>query len=322
MHKTIIKIGTILVLLTLYPCFLMSQQELSIIAIISDVQGDVSVMKLSRTGPLKAIFGMQLTPGDQVKTDKKSSVTILFSDGNMISLGPSSNMTISGNEPGEGAKNIGAGLAGSFSDLTLRRDSKGEMGVLMDLRAGESEQFIIPTSPCNTMIRSNRPTLAWESAKTADTYVVKLFNSGGLVWQKETSDTQLSFPEDEPGLVFGESYFWNVEGTELIHSFKSLNQKFTILPKEEIEKINIREEKIRSMFAEDPNSSSCHSVLGAFYAQEGMYEDAIMEFVLVKEANPAASLPHEILAKLYRDVGKKDLAIIELEKALILEKEQ
>jgi hypothetical protein len=63
-------------------------------------------------------------------------------------------------------------------------------------------------------------------------------------------------------------------------------------------------------------------VLGAHYAKVGILEEAIKEFELVKEANPESSLPHEILSKLYSDVGKKNLAIIELQEALKLEKEK
>jgi hypothetical protein len=316
------KITLFLFLIGVCPILLFSQQEPTVLAVISDVTGEVFIKKMNKSEPQKALFGIQLAQGDQITTSKKSNVTLLFSNGQMIGLGPNSQMIISGNTTADNSKNIGSALAGNFSNLTLRRDNKGEVGVLMDLRAGESEQFIIPMSPCNTMIRTNLPELSWESLKPADTYMVRLFNTDGLVWEKETSDTRLPYPEHAPPLTFGESYFWNVEGLELIHSFKSLNQKFSILPKHEIEAVNDREEEIKTMFADDLNSSSFHSVLGAYYAQMGMLEEAIHEFIQVKKANPDASLPHEILGKLYRDVGKKDLAIKELQEALMLEKEQ
>ncbi len=312
----------VLALLLLFPRNIVAQNSTSALAVISDVQGSVYLNKPGSDEPLKAVFGTQLVQDDQVETGRKASVTMLFSNGNLISLGPNSNITISGNQSGNPSRNIGAGMAGNFSDLAMRQDNRGEMGVLMDLRSDETSQQIIPLSPCNTMILTNTPGLKWISRKPADEYVVRLYNGEGLVWEKHTTATSLEFPKDESPLEYGASYFWNVEGEDLIHSFRSLNQKFTILPEGKIKEIKEEEQKLLGMFTEDPGSSSLHSLLGAFYAAAGLFEDAIREFELVRDANPDATLPHEILGGLYSDVGKKDLAIAELQKALLIEKEK
>ncbi|KPL12888.1 MAG: hypothetical protein AMS23_04685 [Bacteroides sp. SM1_62] len=317
-----LKIFIFLVYLICSPAWLFSQQKDSVFAVISDVSGKVFLKKAKKTEPLKAVFGMQLMQGDQVLTQKKSKVELLFSDGNLISLGSNSNITISGKQTDVHGKNIGTGLAGSFSDLALRSDSKGEMGVLIDLRSTETDQTIIPMSPCNTMIKSNQPVLSWESTKPAEEYVVRVYNNNGLVWEKKTSETKIKITGTASVLHFGESYFWNVEGIDLIDSFRSSNQKFTILSQDKILELESMEGKIKDFFRDDLSSSSFHSVLGAYYAKMGLLEEAIREFEMVKEANPESSLPHEILGKLYSDVGKKDLAIIELQEALKLEKEK
>ena len=113
-----------------------------------------------------------------------------------------------------------------------------------------------------------------------------------------------------------------MEGQDLITSFRSLNQKFTVLPEGKIKEIKKEEQKLMEMFDDDPNSSSLYSLLGAYYAKAGLLEDAIKAFEKVRDANPEATLPHEILGGLYSDVGKKDLAIAELQKALLIEKEK
>jgi len=292
------------------------------LAVLSDVHGNVFLTKSQRDKSMKAVFGMQLEQGDQISTEKEARATVLFSNGNLINLGANSNITISGNSPSGNSRNVGAGLAGNFSNLTMRQDSRGEVGVLIDLRSDETAQFIIPLTPCNTRICDIRPTLSWESSRPADEYVVRLYSSQGLVWEARTEDNSLNYPDDEFPLEYGESYFWNVEGEDLIHTFRSLNQKFTLLEESEIENMKMEEERIKELFAEDPENSSCHSLLGAFYSNLGLYEDAIREFELVRDANPDATLPHEILGSLYSDVGKKDLAIAELQKALALEKEK
>jgi len=316
------KSNFILILFLLFSSSIFAQRSTTVLAVISDVQGDVFLKKAQNINLLRAVFGMQLIQGDLVKTEKKASVSMLFSNGNLISLGPSSSITISGNQSNDQARNIGVELASNFSDLALRQDSKGEMGVLIDLRSDETAQQIVPLSPCNTMIPTNKPGLSWESKKPADEFVVRLYNSQGLVWEKRTKDTHLEFPDDVSPLTHGESYFWNVEGEDLIHSFKSLNQKFTILSQEKIKEIAIEKKKLFDLFADDSESSSLHSLLGTYYANSGLYEDAIKEFETVRDANPDATLPHEILGGLYNDVGKKDLAIAELQKALAIEKEK
>lgn len=320
MRRTKICISLVLLILFLLPCHNIAQSSASALAVISDVKGSVYLNTAGSDEPLKAVFGTRLGQGDQVETGKKASVTMLFSNGNLISLGANSSITISGNQSGGSSRNIGAGMAGNFSDLAMRQDNKGEMGVLMDLRSDETSQQLNPLSPCNTMIPTNRPGLKWESRKPADEFVVRLYNGEGLVWEKRTTATHLAFPEDEPGLEFGVSYFWNVEGEDLINSFRSLNQKFTVLPEEKIKEVKQEKERLFETFSEDPDNSSLHSLLGAYYAATGLLEDAIREFELVRDTNPEATLPHEILGGLYSDVGKKDLAIAELQRALLIEK--
>jgi hypothetical protein len=322
MMKEKLKKIFILAFLILSPISILSQHRASVLAVISDVHGEVFLKKVQRAETFKAVFGMQLIQGDQVRTGKKSKAVLLFSDGNLISLGSNSNITISGKQADESTKNIGIGLAGYFSDLAIRSDNKGEMGVLIDLRSTETDQTIILISPCNTMIKSNQPVLSWESTKPAEEYVVRVYNDNGLIWEKKTSETKIKITETATALHFGESYFWNVEGIDMIDSFRSSNQKFTIFSQDKILELESTEEQIKDFFRDDLNSSSFHSVLGAFYAKKGMLEEAIKEFEIVKEANPESSLPHEILGKLYSDVGKKDLAIMELQRALMLEKEK
>ena len=322
MFRVILKIAILPVLLAAVPFLSLAQKNSSVLALISDVSGSVYLNRQNEDESLKAVFGMQLVQGDKVETGRKADVTLLFSNGNLISLGPNSSITISGNQSGDESRNVGAGMAGNFSDLAMRQDKKGEMGVLMDLRSDETSQLILPLSPCNTMISTQKPKLQWKSFNPADEYVVRIYNSQGLIWEHRTTATYLDFPKDEPGLEYGASYFWNVEGEDLINSFRSLNQKFTVLSNDKIIEIKKEEQNLMGMFIDDPGSSSLHSLLGAYYASSGLLEDAIREIELVRDANPDATLPHEILGGLYSDVGKKDLAIAELQKALMLEKEK
>ncbi len=58
------------------------------------------------------------------------------------------------------------------------------------------------------------------------------------------------------------------------------------------------------------------------YGDDGTPRIEVVRGFVQRDANPDATLPHEILGGLYSDVGKKDLAIAELQKALMLEKDK
>lgn len=77
---------------------------------------------------------------------------------------------------------------------------------------------------------------------------------------------------------------------------------------------------IRNTFRNEPECSSLHSVLGAFYINQGLLQDAISEFQIISKINNEAPLPREILGSLYSDSADKDNAIEELQKVLALSK--
>jgi tetratricopeptide (TPR) repeat protein len=204
--------------------------------------------------------------------------------------------------------------------LTSKRDNKKDVGALAGLRGAVIEEPIELTSPSNTLIRTDRPTFTWIPRKPFDKFIVNLYNSKGLVWSNKASESTLKFPETEKGLEPGETYFWNVEGEDLLDNKKSANYKFSVLSFEKSKEVMDQETLIRKTFNNDSDSSSLHSFLGAYYINQGLLQDAINEFVIISGMNPDAPLPHEILGSLYSDAGNKDKAIEELQKALALSK--
>ncbi len=305
---------------------LVSQQVTKCLAVITEINGDVLFKKANNSEFVKTFWGAQLYQGDQVKTSKESGVSLLFSNGNLIDLGSNSMITISiksssENETKKAVKNIGSELIADFSTLTLRRDDKGEIGALVGLRTVYIDRQVVLISPYKTFINTNLPSFSWFSKKSFDNFNVKLYNSNGLLWSKEISENKMEYPEDKEGLKYGESYFWHVEGEDHNDIYKSANHGFAILSKEKSNEVEAQEKRIKNLFGSDQYSSSYHLVMGSYYIKNGLLVDAITEFKAISEINPEAALPHEILGKLYSDVGKKDLAIIELQKALMLEKE-
>jgi len=317
----------ITMILTIGAQSLLSQQEPQYLALITDITGEALVKKAQRAGFEKALWGMQLYEGDKIKTLESSGVSLLFSNNNFITLGPNSTLTISKgptslkNSP-ELIRNAGTELFADFSNLTLRRTREGEIGALAGLRLGGPELVIELLSPRDTKIKTTRPSFMWSSKKEFDKFKVKLFDSSGLVWARETSVTRLDYPEDETPLAYGKSYFWQVESEGHLESFKSPSVGFNILSEEELQQVASEEKRVQDMFKDDLNSSNYHSLLGAYYGKLGLREEAIAKFEMIAKLHAEAPLPHEILGKLYSDIGLKDKAIAELQKALELSQKE
>jgi tetratricopeptide (TPR) repeat protein len=302
-----------------------TQQSGQCIAVITEINGEALLKKANKNEFVKVYWGTQLFQGDQVKTLDKSEVKLLFSNNNFISLGPNSMITISGKgssatEALGDVKNISSAMMVNISGLTLKRDNKKDVGALAGLRSVIIEQTIELRSPCNTFIKTNHPSFSWQAKKPYDKYIVNLYDSRGLVWSKKISDSTLKYPENEKALDFGQSYFWNVVGEDIIDNDKSASHKFTILTLEKSKEVEENEKRIWNTFRDEPESSSLHSMLGAFYINQGLIQDAIGEFQIISKINSEAPLPHEILGSLFSDSGDKDKAIEELQKALALAK--
>jgi hypothetical protein len=294
-------------------------------AVITGKSGNVELKKSGSNEFVKAEWGTQLFRGDQIRTENSSEVSLTFTDGNVLTLGPAGTMTLgAGNNPaapkGGNVKKVTAGMMSNMSALTGKRAEKKDFGALAGLRSAAVQDPIELISPNSTLIKTDRPTFIWSPNKPYERFVVNLYNNKGLVWSSKVSETSLKFPEKEKSLQPGETYFWNVEGEDLIDNKKSSSFSFSVLPADRSKEVIDQEQLIRMTFDNDSESSSLHSFLGAYYMNQGLLEDAIREFEIISKMNPDAPLPHEILGSLYSDTGKKDKAIEELQKALALSK--
>jgi hypothetical protein len=300
-----------------------AQNTSQCIAVITEINGKALYKEAGKSQFLKASWGTQLFIGDQIATDDKSNARLLYSDNSFITLGPNSMLTVSGpdspsTEPSGDIQHSTASMGINLSSLTLRKDNSKDIGVLAGVRSVSAGLAIELEFPYNTLIKTDRPAFSWSARLPYDNYTVNLFNSKGLVWSKKVAEPAMEYPESEKSLESGESYFWNVEGEYLVETDKSANHKFTVLTEERSGDVSERESVIRKTFAETPESSSLHSVLGAYYMEQGLLQDAITEFQIISKINTDAPMPHEILGSLYSEVGEKDKAIEELQKALAL----
>lgn len=295
------------------------------LAVITGKTGNVLLKKAGSGEFVKAGWGTQLFKDDQIKTESASGVNLTFIDGNVVTYGPSATITIEGSN-GPAVSNAGnvkkvtAGMMSNMSALTGKRETRKDIAALAGLRSASAADPVELISPDNSIIKTNRPTFVWLPDKPYDRFIVSLYNSKGLVWSNKVSESPMKFPDREKELQPGETYFWNVEAEDLIDNKKSSSFSFSVLSPEKSKEVADQELLIRITFRNDPDSSSLHSFLGAYFMNQGLLEDAIKEFEIISKMNPDAALPHEILGSLYADTGKKDRAIAELQKAIELAK--
>jgi hypothetical protein len=292
-------------------------------ALVTDLSGTVMVQKAGRSDPERGVWGMQLCRGDQIRTKENSQVSILLQNSNLVTLGPSSSLTIADNTPGGSQKSVrqvNPDLTPNLSLLTFHESRDGEAEALAGLRAGKTGADITPLNPRNSKMRSSRPSFEWVSERSHESYGVTLLADTGAVWTCRTSGTRMDYPGNERALEPGKSYFWYVEGEDLFERTKSPGVGFTILSSEEVKSVEEHERHLQRTIAPEGENSSVHFLLGAYYDQMGMLTEAIPEFRHIAEKNPDAPLPHEILGRLYEKAALKDQAIKELQKAVMLGK--
>jgi len=298
------------------------QETLPYQALITELTGNVQIKNALSNEFHKALWGMQIFKGDRIKTENDAQVSLLFSNKSFITLGPNSNMTISdnalsGNNGYKSIKNVDSEMLADLSILSLQETINGEMGLLAGLRSDNNQQIEI-IHPRNTKIMTLKPNLKWFSKNSFDQFKISLFDENGKLWTKEIAATSMKFPENEPPLNYGQSYFWYVEGVGLFENTKSQSLGFQIVSQEEVKRIEAQKAKIHSMFEDTQENDSYKFLLGSLYKNEGFFDEAISNFIKIAETNPTASVPHQILGNLYSQIGLKDKAISELKKAVEL----
>jgi hypothetical protein len=294
------------------------------VALVTDVNGGVVVIRASDGARSSALWGTQLLDGDHVNTLADGAVSILFSNQNLITLGANSSMTIAtGISPREAdapARTVDSALLASVSDLTLRRTSEGGFAALGGLRAGLRDQQIELLAPRNTKITAKRPHFSWQTQKAFESYQLKILSSEGLVWSGSTPDKTLFYPEDAPPLDPGTQYIWSVEADDLLDTVTSPSAAFELLSDEALADLAEGEDTIKEMFGEHARGSDYRFLLGSLYVKNGLLNAAIDVFSQIAEEHSEAALPYEILGKLYSDIGLKDHAIEALQHAISLGK--
>lgn len=286
-------------------------------ALLTEVAGTVEITRSSGGGAVAASWGMQLYDGDRLSTGTNGSATVLYSDNRIESLASSGSLTISagGGQSGT-SRAVSSDRIADVSDLTLHRAGEGEIAALGGLRAGAKQAAVVAITPRNSKVLDGRPQFRWFAQEEFEEYRVSVRDASGEIWSADGATSGLEYPDDAPALEPGGQYYWTVTGMTMLDEVDSELAPFDVLDDAERGAVQEGVAEIASVLEETGNESSRDYLLGALYAREGLLGDAVEAFSRIAERHPDATLAHEILGKLYFDMGLKDQSIISLTKAL------
>ncbi|GMQ82532.1 MAG: hypothetical protein BMS9Abin05_1986 [Rhodothermia bacterium] len=288
-------------------------QGLGRVAVLTDVQGQVMLARAgSDTFSGTGEFGTPLYTNDRLRTGESASASILYSNGDLLTIGASRSIMIS---------NTADGLTGSASrikvdkrvsstaaSLALHRSGDGEIAALSGLRSSVERATISVVSPSNSAVRSSTPLFSWTASETFSLFRVRVFNSTGIVWEGESTSTNLEYPSDAPVLNAGVDYLWQVFGENMLDVEGSEISRIRVLTQESLDMISEAEENLASSNIK-ASSGNYHLLLGSLYAESRLLSDAADEFKALIEEYPGTALPYELLAKIFAEMGRIDLAM-------------
>ncbi|MBV6625808.1 MAG: tetratricopeptide repeat protein [Rivularia sp. (in: Bacteria)] len=105
-----------------------------------------------------------------------------------------------------------------------------------------SDSFYI-ISPVGTLLDSNLPKFSWTNIPKATSYIVRLSSSEGTLWQAETTNTEITYPENQPALQAGKAYDLTVKAIGAEE--RETETRFIILTPQEAQKVNSEVVNIR-----------------------------------------------------------------------------
>jgi tetratricopeptide (TPR) repeat protein len=167
-----------------------------------------------------------------------------------------------------------------------------------------SIQIISPTVG-NLLPTNNRPNFSWQPETGAGNYFISIADFSGIIWDMETADTQITYPEDKPPLEPNKDYVLTVE-TLINNTSKSGEVNFRLLGEEEAEKVESAAAEVRNQ----NNLTAEEKVvkIAEIYEDKRLYTEAIA--LLNNSLNEGKISPeiYQTLGNVYREAGLSFLA--------------
>jgi hypothetical protein len=276
------------------------------LAVLMSCSGEVTVVKLDGA-KFKGTFGQPLEAGDEIRTGKEAGADILFENGNYISVGANSSMTVRGPKSGgaEPAKPMGDNGFEMAQNFLKLKSAEGTSSISGLRSAGVDDEALQPVSPLKTRVLDDRPTFVWKTGNPAEELQLTVYSEGAVHWKRNVKGvTELTYPEDAPALAAGPSYAWKLESTDPLRypPLSSQAAFFEIIPDDERSDLQSTLKRIEQDGSLAP--ASRHVMRASVFFSRGLLANAVAETEEAVELAPADPSLKSILARLYSQVGR------------------
>ncbi len=290
-------------------------------AVLLACHGDVTVVRGG--GEIKGSFGLNLEPGDEIRTGPDSEAEIHFDDGNWVRIGANSSMQVKGPRGAANEKPAASGSMSAKSFETVQnfiklKDSEGSSSMAR-LRSADKQPELRAESPRQTMVRG-RPTFEWTVSDPATELKLTVYNEEGVHWQQDVKgSTTLTYPADAPALTPGVAYSWTLETTDPLRfpPLRSQAAFFEVLSAEDNESLDAAFGELTGDRAGQTSESAAHVIRASLYFQYNLLDDAIAETKQAIAVDPENPALRSILARLYAQTGRPAEALDEYNKLLV-----
>lgn len=153
------------------------------LARIISIEGEVELQRDSWTRFQRALPGTALYGPDLLQPERGSRVVVICPNGSTRWIVPAGTVSAVNN-----------GCPGTPNRL------RPQFGI-GDLRGGSDPSIPYVIVPRTDGVLTPRPSLSWNPVEGAEGYTVTLEARGETVWQIETEQTEIPYPEDEPELT-------------------------------------------------------------------------------------------------------------------------
>ena len=298
--------------------FLATAQE---VALITALKGEVTLKK--GTGEVRrAAIKDGLLPGEELTTAVSGTASVLYYTGEEIVLGAGKTYVVA---QGMKEESFLKRLASVFSNLIWSK--KKTNSVLGSSRGFEpkTQSGLLGVYPSFNIVRGPVIPFEWIDSREKDkrSYVVSLRNEhGGLIKTVTVTDAnRVLLPVARLDLATGATYRWEVR--DQIAKLASQEISFSFLPEQGNEALEQSRRKLMDVCKNDTTQFRYTLLEAMLYLDSNLIMQAESTLLDLVKLKPDFVVGHEMLAEVYRRVGKIDDANAELKAVRsILENQQ
>ena len=270
-------------------------------AMLTSMSGDVQIVRGS-SAPVRAKVLDALFPGDTLRAGPDAGATIIYSNGRIIGVSPSTMTPIeSPAEEVRGSAQDGTvntpGRAGRvFAFLAESEKTTANLTV----RGPEDSMALLIYEPGNTSLLDSMPRIVWGLYPSAQTYHIKVQRQGVDEISIITVDTVAAYPIGHRALAPGR-YLLRIMACGTTGETLSVTDRvFNVLYADLADSIDQAMAAVRD---QRPDPFTGHLLVAKIYEERNMRLSAIAEYRALLLDHPDEPLIHRALSNLYRELG-------------------